>query len=207
MHKRTALLLLLCGCLATFSAWGSESDYSLRLSASVAPFIGGDAGSGAGAPDYNDAFDAGKGIGAEFGYRLSDRFSVAAGAGYEKYSGDEHDGISFDSLKVIPVYVGAKYHFRPRAALWDVYARADAGAARLQSVDISFGELSEKYWNASWVGLFDVGAGVEYRLEELSLFAEVRARYMGDPDSALKPSSDADASWSLPLSVGVAYRF
>lgn len=198
---------LACGCLLAFPALGSEVEDSLRLGAVVVPFLGGGAGSGEDSPDYREAFDPGIGIGLEFARRYPNRLSLVAGVGYARFPGGSHEEISFSALEVMPLYLGAKYHFPVDDPAWGPYVRAEAGAARLGSVDVSFAGFSSRYWESSWVGLFGAGAGVEYRLDSLSIYAEVRARYLGKPDSALGPSSDAESSWSLPLSVGVAFRF
>ena len=202
-----AIIALSWGGLMTMPAAGAETDLSLRLGAVVAPLSDDAAGSGPDSPDYSDAFDTGLGISVELAYRYSDRFSFVAGTGYEKYSGDEYEEISFDALKMVPVYVGARYHFGTGISKWDPYIRVAGGTARIESVDVSFAGFSEKYWKSSWVGLFDFGGGVEYRFDTLSVFAEVRARYLGEPDSDLEPFADADSSWSLPMSIGIAFRF
>lgn len=53
----------------------------------------------------------------------------------------------------------------------------------------------------------DVGAGIENRFDDWSFFGEVLFRYVGEPDSALGPPSEADGSWSAPIRIGVGYHF
>lgn len=204
---RVAITCASVFCLGHSGAMAADQQFSLRIGAVAAPFIDGDAGSEDDPPEYSDAFEDGLGVSLEVAYRYSERLSLLGGAGYEEYSGDDYKGVSFDDLEVVPVYVGAKFHFCSVASRWDPYLRIAAGAAKVASVDVSFEGFSEQYWKGDWVGLFDFGGGVEYRFDSLSLFAEVRARYLDDPDSAFEPFSDADSSWSVPLSVGVALRF
>jgi hypothetical protein len=188
------------------NVWAKD-DLSLHLWGQVSPFISGEAGSGSGAPDYDDAFDSGLGSAIELQKRICPHFSLLAGIGYENYDGGSHEGISFDDLEIIPVYVGGKLNIAPEASRWNPYIRLDMGAAHLSSVDVSYQGLSGKYWDSSWVFLFDAGAGVEYRWDRWGASLEVKLRYMGEPDSALGDPSDADASWTLPVRLGVSYYF
>jgi hypothetical protein len=185
----------------------AEDDLSLRLWGQVSPFISGEAGSGSGAPDYNDAFDCGIGGGMEISWRFSNRFSFLSGIGYENYDGDSHQGISFDDLEIVPVYLGGKFHIIPGDTRWDPYLRMDMGAAYLSSVDVSYHSLKGEYWDSSWVFLFDAGGGMEYRWKQWGAFLEIRARYLDDPDSAMGHPSEADSSWTLPISFGFSYYF
>jgi opacity protein-like surface antigen len=182
-------------------------DVSLQLWGQVSPFIHGEAGSGPGAPDYKDAFGTGVGGGMDLSWRFADRFSLLGGIGYEKYDGKTHEDISFDDLKVIPVSIGGKFHFLPKDSRWNPYVKMDLGAAYLSSVDISIMTLKGRYWDSSWVFLFEVGAGVEYRIEKWGIGLEVLPRYLGKPDSALGPPSDATSSWTIPVRLGVSYHF
>ncbi len=86
-------------------AFAKDDKFSFRVWGQVSPFLSGDAGSGSGAPRYDDAFNTGLGAGAELSWRFSNRLSGLVGIGYENYSGDTHEGISFDRLAVIPVYL------------------------------------------------------------------------------------------------------
>jgi hypothetical protein len=133
--------------------------------------------------------------------------SLLAGIGYENYSGGSHQGISFDDLEVVPVYLGSKFHITPDAYRWDSYLRMDIGAAHLSSVDVSYHGLKGKYWDSSWVFLFDAGAGIEYRWNKWGASLEIKLRYMGKPDSAMGSPSNADRSWTVPVVFGINYYF
>jgi len=192
-----------------FPAQGSaqEGKASVRLWGQGSPFISGEAGTGEGAPDYSDAFDAGWGGGGEFAWRFCRWFSGVAGIGYEVYDGKTYQGISFDDLEIVPVYVGGKFHLIPSAAPWDLYLRLDAGAASLSAVDVSYGSLTGRYWDSSWVFLFDAGVGTEYRWGAWGVSLDLKARYLGSPDSSLGKPSEADASWTFPVVLGLNYHF
>jgi len=45
------------------SVFAKDDKLALRIWGTISPFISGDAGSGSGAPDYDDAFDCGIGGG------------------------------------------------------------------------------------------------------------------------------------------------
>jgi hypothetical protein len=212
MSQRTTFYLLttcilFLSLLAPGSVSAQDGKFALRLWGQVSPFISGEAGSGTGAPDYDDAFNAGLGIGAEVSWRFTPRLSLLAGIGYENYGGDSYQGISFDDLKVVPVYLGGKFHITPDAPRWDSYLRMDIGAANLSSVDVSYHGLNGKYWNSSWVFLFDAGAGVEYRWNRWGASMDIKLRYMGKPDSAMGYPSNAGSSWTVPVVFGINYHF
>ncbi len=180
---------------------------SVRIVGQISPLLSGSAGSGAGAPDYGDAFSEGYGAALEYHRRMSDRFSIVAGIGYDSFDGDTHQGISFDDLGRTSLYGGAKIHFSAERTGWQPYARVDLGAARISSVDVSLGGISGTYWDSSWELLADVGAGIENRFGDWSAFGEVLFRYVGEPDSVLGSASEADGSWSIPIRIGVGYHF
>ncbi len=184
-----------------------NQDVSLQIWGQISPFISGEAGRGPGAPDYRDAFDPGIGGGLELSWRFSNRLSLLGGIGYENYDGKTHQDISFDDLKVIPLYLGGKFHVLPKDSRWNPYVKMDVGGAHLSSVDISFMTLKGRYWDSSWVFLFEVGGGVEYRFKKWGIGLEVLPRYLGKPDSALSPPSDAKGSWTIPIRLGVSYHF
>jgi hypothetical protein len=188
-------------------AFAKDDKFSFRLWGQVSPFLSGDAGSGSGAPRYDDAFNTGLGAGAELSWRFSNRLSGLAGIGYENYSGDNHEGISFDDLEVIPVYLGGKFHIFPDGTKWDLYFRMDIGAAYLSSVHVSYYTLKGKYWDSSWVFLLDGGAGIEYRWNRWGVSLDAKLRYLGRPDPILGPPSKADSSWTVPIVLGVNYHF
>ncbi|MBF0477185.1 MAG: outer membrane beta-barrel protein [Deltaproteobacteria bacterium] len=184
-----------------------DNCFYLGVTGQVTPFLSGNAGTGMDAPSYKDAFGTGWGVGLEGGYRLTESFSAQLGIGYERFSGSTPQGISFDSLSVVPIYAGGKYHVLANKCTWDPYIRLDLGAAYLSSVDTSFMGSSGRYWDSSWVFLFDAGAGIEYHMSPFGVFAEVKARYMGSPSSSMSPMSDADSSWTLPINLGLRYYF
>ena len=189
------------------SVFAQEDNVSLRIWGQASPFISGEAGSGSGAPDYDDAFNTGLGAGAELSWRFSDRLSCLAGIGYENYDGSSHQGISFDDLEIVPVYAGGKFHIIPGDTRWDPYLRMDIGAAYLSSIDVSYQGLKGRYWDSSWVYLFDVGAGVEYRWNSWGASLDVKLRFLDEPDPALGDPSDADSSWTVPVTFGINYHF
>lgn len=205
IYRLTLLLSVLV--LLPAAAQAQESKASVRLWGELAPLASGEAGSGVGAPDYDDAFDTGIGGGGEFAWRFCRWFSGVAGIGYEVFGGDTYQGISFDDLEVVPVYAGGRFHLLPGAAPWDVYLRLDLGAAYLSSVDISFRHLKGTYWDSSWVFLFGAGAGAEYRWGPWGVSFDVRARYLDSPESNLGRPSEADGFWTVPVTVGLNYHF
>ncbi|MEJ2683107.1 MAG: outer membrane beta-barrel protein [Candidatus Sulfobium sp.] len=191
--------------LGTASA--EEGKWSVSLAPSVVPFLSGDAGSGKGAPKYSDAFDTGYGITLEVEKALSPQAGIHGGIGFEHHSGKDYKGVSFDDLDMVPVYVGGTYRF-PVGRAVGLYLNADVGAMHFSSVDISSDGLSGRYWNASWVFLFDAGAGLEYRTgSPWSASLETDFRYLGKPDSILGTASDAGSSWTLPIRFAVRYSF
>lgn len=202
-----ATIILIMAILLPGSALGEDTDTSLCLFGQVSPFLTGDAGSGPGAPDYDDAFDPGLGAGAELSWGVPGRYSLVTGIGYEAYNGDKHEGISFDDLEIVPIYIGVKLPIKPIPSRWNPYLRADIGAAHFSSVDVSYESLSGKYWESSWEFLFDVGGGVEYRLDQWGLLLDVRLRHLQKPDPAMGDASRAGSSITMPMSVGVNYHF
>lgn len=213
MAKRTVIFRVGSHVLIIFAAVliplcvQAEDRFSLRIWGSASPVISGEAGSGENPPDYSDVFDSGLGAGAEFGWSFSRSFSALVGAGYEVFDGGVHEPIEFGDLEVVPVYVGGMLHLNPGNPRWDLYLRADVGAARLSPVEVSFGPLTGEYWGASWVLLFDAGGGVEYRWGRWGASMEVKIRYLGEPDAALGDPSVAGSSWTAPVVAGLNYRF
>jgi len=211
MEKKSSYLVIssVLSLLVLFplSAYAQDRKFALRLLGQASPYISGEAGNGSGAPGYNDALNAGLGIGAEASWRFSSRLSLLAGIGYENYAGSSHQGISFDDLKVVPVYLGGKFHLTPDVHRWDPYFRMSIGAAHLSSVDVSYQGLKGKYWYSSTVFLFDVGIGVEYRWNRWGASMEIKLRYLGNPDSAMGSPSNAGHSWAVPIVFGINYYF
>ena len=200
-------LFVLAFMLLPSSGSAEDGDFSFHAWGQISPFISGEAGEGSGAPAYNDAFDTGIGGGVEPSWRLHDRLSLLAGIGYEHHEGRTYEGISFDDLNIVPIYLGGKFHFIPKKSRWNPYLKLDLGAAHLSSVDISYQSLSGRYWNASWVFLFDIGGGLEYRFGRWGIALEVLTRYLGEPDSAPGYPSKAEGSWSIPVNLGLSYYF
>ena len=202
-----AAFLILVSLMLPATGHAQDGKGALRLWGQASPFISGDAGSGTGAPEYKDAFSTGIGFGGEFSWRFCRWFSGVGGLGYEVFDGKSYQGVSIDDLKVMPLYVGGKFHLIPNAAPWDLYLRMDLGAAYLSSVDVSVGSLSGRYWNSSWVFLFDAGVGTEYRWGAWGVSLDVKVRYLGSPDSALGKPSEAGSFWTVPIVLGVNYHF
>jgi len=200
-------VLLTCAILVSDARADGGGDASVRLVGQVSPLISGSAGSGVGAPDYNDAFSTGIGAGLEYHRRMSDRFSILAGIGYDTFDGASHQGIFFDNLNRTTLYGGAKIHFTDDRSGIQPYARLDLGAVRFSPVEVSYGGVAGDYWDSGWELMADAGIGVENRFDQWSVFGEILFRYAGKPDSALGPASEADSSWTLPVRIGVGYHF
>jgi hypothetical protein len=199
------LVISVVGLLGPASA--EEGRWSVSLSPSVVPFLSGDAGSGEGAPRYSDAFDTGYGITLEVERSLSPQAGIHGGIGFERHSGKNYQGVSFGDLEIVPVYVGGRYRV-PISPAVGLYFSTDLGTAHLSSVDITSEGLGGRYWNASWVLLFDAGAGLEYHGGgPWSVALQTDFRYLGKPEFALGTPSDADSSWTLPIRLGVRYSF
>jgi opacity protein-like surface antigen len=188
-------------------SFAENRNVSVHLWGQFSPFISGEAGSGSGAPDYHDAFGTGIGGGSELSWHFSSRFSLLGGIGYEHYTGKTYQDISFDDLKVIPFYLGGKFHIFPKDSHWNPYVKVDLGAARLSSVDISYQSLRGRYWDSSWVFLFELGGGLEYKFKKWGIGLEVLPRYVGKPDGALGYASNAGTSWVIPVTLGLSFYF
>ena len=189
--------------------FAEQGAFSLSLAGQYIPFIWGDAGKGDGAPGYDDAFDGGLAVAVEAAYRLNSYFAVLGGVDYERFSGDSHQGISFDDLDIMTIYVGGKLYFVVNKQGFNSYIRADVGAAHFSSVDISYAGFDGDYWDSSWEVMADAGLGLEYTFSNLGVFLEVKARYLNSPSTAseMKEFSDAESSWSLPIMLGVSFHF
>lgn len=210
--KRTRRHAVICFFLSVFILFplvsaAQEDGFALRVYGRVSPFLSGNAGSGAGAPRWHSAFDSDLGCGVELSYPLSRGFRILAGAAYERYCGNTYEGISFDDLAVIPLYLGGRYEFRPRKEGWNPYLKAELGMARLSSLSISYERMKGTYWNESWVFLVAAGAGLEYRSGLWGVSVEIVPRRMGEPDPAMGFSSEADGPWTVPVSLGLTHYF
>ena len=172
MEKNIIAQLLVFTFMSIIStqAFAEESPFSLSFAGQYIPFISGDAGNGDGAPNYDDAFDGGAAIAVEAAYQLNPQVSILGGISYEQYSGDKFQGISFDDLDILTLYAGGKYYFVTNTCGWNSYLRADIGLAKFSSVDISYLGTNADYWDSSWELMFDAGAGVEYRFNNLGVF-------------------------------------
>lgn len=209
MKKNMVFALLLCIGLGMGGSpvFAGDCPFSFHLSGLAVPGISGDAGNGTNAPDYDDAFDMGLGFCLEGVYRVSGRFGVVLGAGYEVHQGNGYQGIDFDDQSIMPVYLGGIWYFSQAPCGWIPYLRADLGFARLGGVDVSYLGVSQEYWKSSWELMADIGMGGEYKKDNVGFFIEMRARYLDGPSSAMAPYSDAGSNWSLPLLVGVSFYF
>lgn len=183
----------------------SGGKFSLGLSAGFSPILSGDAGKGQNAPDYDDLFKDGCGLALEVEYHVCDYASLVGGIGYEEFSGRAYQGLKFDDLEIVPVYIGSKFHIPVKYPL-KPYLLAHVGAAYFSSVDVSWNSLSANYWDSSWVFLGDVGLGLNYSVNNWNFSGSVKFRYMGAPDNNLK-AADADGSWTVPVYLGVSYSF
>ncbi|MCD6292433.1 MAG: outer membrane beta-barrel protein [Deltaproteobacteria bacterium] len=212
MKKSIVIIPLLVFVLLGFTlsqASAGESPFSVSFAGQYIPFLGGDAGSGSGAPEYEDVFHDGLGLSIEAAYRIAPQIALLGGISYDYYSDSSYKDISFDDRNIITFYVGGKYYLIAQTKGWNPYVRADIGISYFDSVDISYMGNDSDYWDSSWELMCDAGAGVEYRFDNLGVFFEVKARYMGEPStaSALKEYADADESWTLPVVLGVEYHF
>lgn len=179
----------------------------LSFSGSVIPFLDGDAGSGIGAPQYDDAFNTGWGARVEPYFDFNNQLRGVLGFAIQRWSGQTYSGFDFDDLKLWSVYAGVKYRFLPNSSVRP-YVMADLGYAHLDSVDLSLGGASAAYWGDTETFLLDFGGGAEFVVSpNFSVFVDIRAQIIGEPDSTLGPSSDATDSLSVPVSVGFNLTF
>lgn len=201
-------VIVICLLFFSLNALGADEPwFSFSLSGGITSSLSGSAGEGPGAPDYSDAFGQGRYLSAEVSMKLTPAVSLLGGFGYETYSGDSYEGISFSDLDIYPVYIGMKYYFRNISYGWDPYLRADLGLARFESVEISYLGAGTRYWNSSLEFLIDAGTGIEYRMKSITWFAEIKARYMDNPSSALIGYSGAGGIWSTPVTFGIIVDF
>ncbi|MCP4687845.1 MAG: porin family protein, partial [Desulfobacterales bacterium] len=180
---------LFCAFLFVQPAIAADEKMGVSVYGQYIPFLSGSAGSGSDAPDYSDAFDGGIGGGVEASYKVCPRFSFLGGVGYETYSGQKYKGVTFESLDIIPVYVGGKLHLMEDSKL-DPYLRVDAGLAHVGKAYVKYAGSKSKYWNESWEFFGDFGGGVEYRVNSIGFFAEIKVRYMGAPSPAMGYASE-----------------
>lgn len=139
-----------------------EHIFSLRLSPEISPFLSGDAGTGQGAPDFDDLFDDGYGLILEAECRLRQSISLIGGIGYQKYDGGSREGLKFDNLETVPIYLGCKFHI-PSYHMLQPFIQVHAGVMHLSSVDVKWNiltvhEILECFmgflgWSRHWVRL------------------------------------------------------
>ena len=199
------LLIALSGSVAAAEKGSFPGRFSLGLSAGLSPILSGEAGDGPSAPDYDDLFKIGHGVALEMKYRVCDYAGLVGGIGYEEFSGRSYQGLDFDDLEIVPVYVGSEFHIPVNYPV-KPYLLAHVGAAHFSSVDVSWKSLSANYWDSSWVFMGDVGLGLNYNVDNWNFSGSVKFRYMGSPDNNLK-AADANASWTVPIYLGVSYSF
>ena len=183
----------------------NEPKFSLSLSPVYSPFLSGDAGKGQGAPDFDDLFDDGYGVMLEAAYRLSPNLNLIAGLGYEKYDGNTQEGLKFDDLETVPLYLGCRLHILPGYPV-KPYIQVRAGMTYLSSVDVSWESFCSTYWDSSWVFMGAAGIGFNYRIGAWDIFTGIDLRYTGAPDNNLD-AADADGFWTLPIHLGISYSF
>lgn len=180
---------------------------SIRLLGAVTPFVGGDAGTGEGAPGYSDAFGTGSGGAIEYHRHISWRVNGIIGLGYDKFVGNSYQSIDFSNQKVTTMYGGIKVDMLPYPAEWQPYARIDLGAAKFSSVTVSTQNLSGTYWDSSLGLVIDAGIGVEKHFDNWSSFGELLIRRWDTPESALGTVADADAAWTALIRLGIGWHF
>jgi opacity protein-like surface antigen len=185
--------------------------YGLSFSGAGVPFVSGDAGEGGGAPEYKDAFDAGWGARLEVYYDFTPSFRGQFGGTYQSWGGAEvatvGGPVQFDDLKMWALYIGGKYRFLP-GSRFRPYLVADVGYANLDSVDISVGAGSLKYWDSTGTYLVDAGVGAEFFvIPNLSIYLDVRGQMFGSPEAGVVPTAEGDPGISVPISVGLNFTF
>lgn len=179
----------------------------ISISGAIIPFDGGDAGSGFGAPEYDDAFDDGRGVRLEPYYDFNRQLRGVLGFTRQTWSGQSYSGVEFEDLELWSIYAGVKFRFLPGGAVRP-YVLGDMGFAKLDSVDISVGGVRGAYWDSTSTYYLDFGGGAEFVITpNLSMFIDIRAQIFGEPDSALEPYSDADDGVSVPVSIGLNLTF
>ncbi len=201
-----ALLSLAVLC-APVGAQDGKGGGSLVIAGQFTPLLSGDAGRGDGAPAYDDAFSPGLGAAVEYHHPWTSRISFLVGLGYDRYAGDSHQGIDFSDLVGVSLYGGSKFFLGDAHTDWRPYARLDLGATHLDSVTVSADGLRGTYWRSGWSLTAGAGAGLEKQFGDWHAFGELQLRYLEAPDQALGPMAGADGVWSMPLRLGVGYRF
>ena len=183
----------------------SASRFSFGLSASVSPFLSGNAGKGDNAPDYDDLFKSGHGIALETEYKLCDHAALIGGIGYEKFSGRKSQGFKFDDLEIVPIYIGCRLQPLPTSPV-NPFFRFCLGSAHISAVDLKWNSIRATYWDSSWVFFGSAGTGIDYQVSNWRFSIGVDLRYVGAPENNLK-AADADSCWMIPINLGISYTF
>lgn len=209
-HLWTACLVAVAMMLIAAPA-SSAGRGGVSLSAAVVPMGAGEAGEGFGAPEYNDAFDAGWLARVEPYFDFTPMIRGQFGVAHNRWSGKTFDSlgtsVAFSELEMTAYYVGVKFRFLPRSPVRP-YAVADFGAVHLSSVDVSVaGGPRQPYWNSSTTVFADIGGGAEFIVSpNVAFFIDFRVQGTGEPDAAIF-SAEADGVGSLPISAGINLTF
>lgn len=209
MKTRRSVLYFLSAVWIFLMASGASAagPYGISVSGGTDPFIAGAAGSGAGAPDYSDAFGPGWLLRVEPYYDATPVLRLQIGFLYEQRSGKTFENFEFDELKRGAIYIGGKARLMPNSSLRP-YLVVDLGFGKINRADVTLLGVSAKYWKETNTVYLDFGGGLEYAVSpNLGFFVDLRVETFGKPDSNLPPASDADASWSLPVTAGLNYSF
>jgi len=203
------LIAVICGILACL-VWLSDSragDFKKwRIGAAgKASFVGGgtagsiDSDFGSWSPDNEEIFDWGRGFALEAARRIDENWEAVFGAGYASYPGDSssvrdsaNNSISLkpDDLNAAPVYVGFRSLFtsEPDEGLVP-YVTGEIGAQWLGEVDAkvqynisgSAGSFDTTWWDDSFLFMWGIGGGLEYRADNLGAFLAVKSRWTTSP--------------------------
>jgi len=212
MRQRAWMFVAMAMFLSLFatSASGAGGTGGISFSAGLTPIGNGDAGSGSGAPTYNDAYDTGWTGRIEPYYDINPLVRGQVGVAYNQWGGKTFSSVQFEDLKVLTYYVGVKYRFRPNFNIRP-YIVGDIGAAHIYGVRIFLPGVpgaQSQYWNNSTTVFFDLGGGVEFYIApKVSCFLDIRAQWTGVPSSAHPPNSDSNGIDGFPITAGVNFTF
>ena len=200
-------LVLFVSFIVTVGPAAAAGQAGISISGAVIPFMDGYAGSGYGAPEYDDAFDNGWGIRVEPFFDLNEQIRGVVGFSRQSWSGRTYLGSTFDDLNLWSFYAGIKVRFLPGSVVRP-YVLADLGFASLDSVDLHDGGVSERYWDSTVTYFFDAGGGVEFTLTpNFSMYIDVRVQEFGAPDRAGYWYADAEDGISMPVSFGLNFKW
>ncbi len=214
----TRIGLTTLGFLVASHAWPAETAHETSLGISVglfgSQFIGGDSG-----PEtlvspthYNGTFGTGVGGRVELFKDFNPTWRGQIGVVHTRWSGKNFSGGEFPSgaklgkFNLTAIYAGAKAHVFETKTL-QPYVVGNLGAARLPSVSITTGGMTQPYWSSSWTSYLELGAGVGYPLSSATvLTSDLRLQLFGAPKSANHPISDATGGSALLFSVGLDFN-